>query len=101
MTRLLALNFVALLVLIFVVNACAGYRAKAQTAEDAAEIICVAYYAEERNIAYDQALRDFCTTAEELKPWVDEVLSAKNRIARAKSAPVVTTVYLDRPEGGV
>lgn len=100
MTRLLALNFVALLVLIFVVNACAQYRATTKTAEDAAEIICVAFYAEDRKIAYSEALRDFCTTAEELKPWLTEVLSTKRRVARAKDAPIVTTIYIDRPEGG-
>ncbi len=67
-------------------------RAAVRSASDLAADLCRDYYAERVGISWEDAGRKFCETHEDLKPFIDLLLSQKATLdespvgARAKAA---------------
>ena len=75
-----ALSLVAVLSLLVAV-ACAEVKPVARTAVDIARDFCVMTVAERNGISVEEAVKQFCATEEQLDPWLDELLAAKQRLA--------------------
>jgi hypothetical protein len=81
----------ALLVLAFLgftnLTACAGWKPIARTVDGAAEALCAQFFAEQKpGLSLEDAAKQFCATEADLKPWIDEVLAAKQAAGRAALA---------------
>jgi hypothetical protein len=75
-----ALAFVTVLALLVAV-ACAEVKPVARTAVDVARDFCAITVAERNGISVEDAVKQFCATEEQLDPWIDELLAAKQRVA--------------------
>lgn len=61
--------------------ACAEVKPVARTAVDVARDFCALTVAERNGISVEEAVKQFCATEEQLDPWLDELLAAKQRLA--------------------
>ena len=78
-------SFVAVLAL-FVVVACAEAKPVVRTAVDIARDFCAVTVAERSGISAEEAVTQFCATEEQLDPWLEELLAAKQRMAARTQA---------------
>ncbi len=81
----------ALLFVGFVISAtaCSSWKPVARTADGLAETMCAQFFAERKpGLTLEEAANHFCATHEELKPFIDELLAAKQRAgAQALAKP--------------
>jgi hypothetical protein len=69
---------------------CSWLKPATRTVKDAAEILCGAYFSESAGLSVEDAARAFCSTEKQLRPWLDQVLAAKQTAgaqAAAAQAP--------------
>ena len=74
------LSLLAVLAL-FAAVACAEVKPVARTAVDIARDFCAITVAERNGVSVEEAVKQFCATEEQLDPWLDELLAAKQRVA--------------------
>lgn len=55
--------------------------------QEAAQLLCRASYAEQRRVSVEQAQEQFCTTADQLDPWIDLLTRTKDTAGRALARP--------------
>jgi hypothetical protein len=83
-----SLGYLAALALL--VAGCSWLKPATRTVKDAAEILCGAYFSESAGLSVEEAARAFCSTEKQLRPWLDQVLAAKQTAgaqAAAAQAP--------------
>jgi hypothetical protein len=59
------------------VFACASLKPVAKTAESVATDLCVLYFGETSSLSVEDVAKTFCETKEQLQPFIDELLAAK------------------------
>lgn len=65
-------------------SGCASWKPIARTADGLAEAMCAQFFAEQKpRLTLEDAARQFCATEEELQPWIDQVLAAKDKAGKA------------------
>jgi hypothetical protein len=92
------------IVLLFIVAAslsgCVAAKPILRTVADAAHVICGQYFSEKQRLSFEDAAREFCSTEEQLRPFLEEILRAKQRakyrLEPRPNAGKVTTIYLER-----
>lgn len=80
MTALLAL------LLVVALPGCASWKPVARTADGIAESLCAHFFGEKQGISLEEAADQFCATREDLEPWIDQVLAAKQKAGKAALA---------------
>jgi len=74
---------------VLLLPSCAGWKPVARTADGIAEALCGQFFGEKQGISIEDAARQFCTTQDDLRPWIDSVLAAKRdggKMALARKA---------------
>ena len=85
MNRLVPLGTLASAMLVTALAAsCTDLKPVARTTHDVAKQLCELFYTEKNGITIEEAGRAFCTTERDLRPWLDEVLKAKQRASLAR-----------------
>lgn len=69
----------ALVVGLTAVPSCASWKPAARTVDNAAEIVCSLFFSERQSISVEDAARAFCKTRDQIRPFLDEILAAKQR----------------------
>lgn len=70
-----------------VVPGCAGWKPAARTADGLAETMCAQFFSEQKpGLSLEDAAAQFCATHDDLKPFIDAVLSAKASAGKAALA---------------
>lgn len=73
-----------------VLPGCAGWKPVARTADGVAEALCAQFFAEQKpGLSLEDAAKEFCATEAELRPWIDQVLAAKQSAGKAALAGTV------------
>jgi len=66
------------------VAACASWKPVARTADGLAEALCAQVFAEQKpGMSLEDAAREFCATEADLKPFIAQVLAAKQAAGKA------------------
>lgn len=66
-----------------VLPACSSWKPVARTVNDVAGELCSIFFAERQGISIEDAARTFCRTRDQLEPWIDQVLAAKQAASKA------------------
>jgi hypothetical protein len=64
---------------------CASWKTVVKTADTAAELACAEFFGAKQKLSIEEAAKAFCSTREDLEPWIEAVLAAK-REAGPKAA---------------
>lgn len=74
-------------------HGCASWKPIARTADGVAETLCAQFFAEQKpGLSLEDAAKEFCATEADLRPWIDQVLAAKQTagtqaLARSGASP--------------
>jgi len=68
---------ITFLVLTLFVSGCGVIRPR--TVVDVADALCNTFFAEKMSISIEDAAKAFCDTEEKVKPFLDEVLAARQK----------------------
>ena len=71
---------------LFALTACASWKPIARTADGIAEALCAQFFSEKQGLSFEDAARGFCSTRDQLEPWIDGVLATKASAGRAALA---------------
>jgi hypothetical protein len=64
-------------------GACQVWKPAARTVNDVARDLCALFFAEQQGISVEQAAKLACETREQLDPWIEQVLAAKQTAGAA------------------
>ena len=77
---------------LLLVTGCPGWKPIVKTINDLAYDLCVAEMAKEKpTLSAEDVGKAFCTGEEALKPFIDAILTAKQKLAQAKAAASAST----------
>lgn len=71
------------LALLLVTPGCANWKPSARTVNDVARELCSLFFAERQSISIEEAAETACETREQLDPWIEQVLAAKQTAGAA------------------
>jgi hypothetical protein len=71
------------LVLALGLPACSSWKPTARTVNDVARELCSLFFAERQSISIEEAAETACETREQLDPWIEQVLAAKQTAGAA------------------
>lgn len=73
-------------VCLVLMTGCAELKPIARTTDDVARSLCALFFSQRQGVTLEQAERAFCATEADLRPWLDQVLAAKQAAAPAALA---------------
>jgi hypothetical protein len=73
------------LIALLLPTGCASWKTVVKTADTAAELACAEFFGAKQKLSIEAAAKAFCSTREDLEPWIEAVLAAK-REAGPKAA---------------
>lgn len=62
-------------------QACSSWKPVARSADGIAEALCGQFFGEKMSLSIEEAARQFCTTQDDLRPWIDALIAAKREAA--------------------
>lgn len=72
--------------LLLMLPSCANWKPIARTTNDVARALCGQFFGEKQGISVEEAAKKFCETRDDLAPWLDTVLAAKQAGGKAALA---------------
>jgi hypothetical protein len=64
-------------------QSCSNWKPAARTVNDVARELCSLFFAERQSISLEEAAKTACETREQLDPWIEQVLAAKQAAGAA------------------
>jgi hypothetical protein len=65
---------------------CSTVKPAARSVVDASRILCETFFAERAGVSVEEAGRLYCSTEKQLRPWIDEALSAQQAAGATAAA---------------
>lgn len=79
---------------------CAGSKPYLRTADDAATWACAAFYGKKQGLSLDEAAKAFCSTKEQVQPWLDQLLALERQGLPVEKCEPATEVTVTKIDGG-